>query len=176
MTKSLLIVAILASAAPALAQEGPRSSPLSAIEQTPGHLALASQLMEEMKASKLQMSIVPQLVEMLMPLVVRGNEDRSVEVRQILTEEFATMFAAKRVEMVNITRDAYARYMNDQQLRDLITFYRSDTGKRLVEVQPVIAAESLKDGQALGRAAVQEALPSIMERLRKANLKVPQKI
>ena len=140
------------------------------------HLALASQLVEEMKASKLQMSVVPQVVEMIMPLVIRGNEDRSGEVRQILTEEYAIIFAAKRVEMLNITRDAYARHFNDQQLRDLIAFYQTDTGKRLVELQPTITSESMRDGQALGRAAVEDAFPRIMERLRKANLKVPQKI
>ena len=42
------------------------------------------------------------------------------------------------------------------QLRDLIAFYQTPTGKKLLERQNVIAQQSMAAGQELGRAVVRD--------------------
>ena len=43
----------------------------------------------------------------------------------------------------NLSYVAYDKYFNEQQLRDLITFYRSPTGRRTIEVMPQLFTESM---------------------------------
>ncbi len=43
----------------------------------------------------------------------------------------------------DISYVAYDKYFNEEQLKDLIAFYRSPTGKRTVEVMPALFAESM---------------------------------
>jgi hypothetical protein len=148
---------------------------LPVIAQTPKHLALADALVAEARVSEQQMKAVPQIVEMIMPIMAKGNESRAGELQTILRDEFVRIFTDKRKDMERVARDAYARNLNDQELRDVTAFYRTPTGKRLIDVQPTITSESMRDGGDIGRSAMAEAMPFIIERMRKANLKVPER-
>ena len=121
------------------------------------------------------MKMVPQIVEMLMPMMVPGNEAHADELRTILSEEFAGIFVEHKADMARATRDAFARHLTDQELRDVTAFYRTPTGQHLVELQAIITSESMRDGQEIGRRAAMDAMPRIIERMRKANLKVPSR-
>lgn len=145
------------------------------IAQTPVHLGLADELVEVARVGELQMSVIPQLVEMIMPLVVRGNEGQVDEVRRIVSEETQRAFGAKLPELIRVARDAYANNLTDQELRDLTAFYRSASGQRFIAMMPHITKESMSAGADVGRAAAQAALPVIIDRLQKANLKVPSR-
>lgn len=151
----------------------PASIPPIKIEQTPAHLTLADELVEAMQVNRQQMALVPQLVEMVLPLVIRGNEAHADQLRAILRDEYSKMFASRQQDMVRATRDAFARNLNDDDLKTVTAFYRSTAGRHLVEVQPTITAESMREGEEIGRRAAMDAMPFILERMRKANLKVP---
>ena len=180
---SLFVAGLLLAVAPAQAAPPPPAvlmppppvavAPL--IPQTPEHLALADTLVEVAQISQAQMKIVPQVVELIMPMMVRGNEAHAEEVRTILREEFVSIFTLHRKDLVRASRDAFARHLSDQELRDLTAFYRTPTGQHLIEVQPLITAESMSAGQDIGRRAAMDAMPHIIERMRKANLKVPER-
>jgi len=180
-----LFVASLLAAAPAQAVSPPPPAfvpppiamvpPSASIPQTPEHLALADTLVEVAQVSQAQMKMVPQVVEMLMPMMVRGNEGHAEEVRTILREEFVSIFTLHQKDMARASRDAFARHLSDQELRDLTAFYRTPTGQHLIQVQPIITAESMSAGQEIGRRAAMDAMPHIIERMLKANLKVPER-
>jgi uncharacterized protein len=146
------------------------------IIQTTAHIALADALVEAAQVSRTQRAILPQFVDLLLPLMVRGNESRTAEIRTIVTEETNIAFASRFPKMLAITRDAYARHLTDQQLIDITAFYRTPSGARFVELTPLITSESIRDGAALGREAGMAAVPAIIERMRRASLKVPPKL
>lgn len=175
---SLLLAAAPAQAAsppPPVMMPPPPVAAVSSIPQTPEHLALADTLVEVAQVSQAQMKMVPQVVEMLMPMMVRGNEAHAEEVRTILREEFVSIFALHQKDFARASRDAFARHLSDQELRDLTAFYRTPTGQHLIEVQPIIMAEGMSAGQDIGRRAAMDAMPHIIERMLKANLKVPER-
>ena len=153
--------------------------PLSAAPTNPRiaaeQLALADRLMVAMEVLKVQTAIVPQVVDLILPLIVRGNEQRRGEVETILREELKLSFASRGEELVGATRDAYARNLSESELRDMIAFYETPSGKSLSRLQPTINSEAMRDGQAVGQAAARAAMPKILERLRKAKLKVPDR-
>src|SRR5713226_328007 len=47
----------------------------------------------------------------------------------------------QRIEDVSIS--VYGKYFNEKELKDLIEFYKSDTGKRSMELTPSLLAESM---------------------------------
>jgi hypothetical protein len=53
----------------------------------------------------------------------------------------------KRVDFGQLTEDVsisvYAKYFTEKELKDLIVFYNSDTGKRSMEIAPSLMAESM---------------------------------
>ena len=170
MRRAALFIPLALSAAPLAAQP---SIERPQIAQSPAHLALADELVNVGRVGELQMSVIPQIVEMIMPLVVRGNEGQADKVRGIVSEEMKRAFGAKLPEMTRITRDAYARHLTGQELRDLTAFYGTASGQRIITLMPQITSESMAAGAEIGRAAAQAAIPAIIDRLQKANLKVP---
>ncbi|MHA6768654.1 DUF2059 domain-containing protein [Sphingobium ummariense] len=172
MRRSALVIPLMLLASPLIAQSAAEKPQIA---QTPSHLALADELVEVARVGELQMSVIPQLVEMIMPLVIRGNEGKADEVRRIVSEEMQRAFGAKLPELIRVTRDAYANNLTDQELRDLTAFYRSASGQRFIAMMPKITSESMSAGANVGRSAAQSALPVIIDRLQKANLKVPSR-
>lgn len=170
MKRGMVFAAALAALVPAAASA---QSAAAAIAQTPEHLALADALVAAAQVSRQQMKAVPQVVDMIMPMLVTGNEAHADALRTILTEEFNAIFLARREEMERAARDAFARNLTDRELRDVTAFYHTPSGRRLVEVMPTITSESMRNGQEIGRHAAIEAMPRIIERMRKANLRVP---
>lgn len=53
-------------------------------------------------------------------------------------------------EFVELYVPIYDKYYTHQEIKDLITFYESPTGKKTVEKTPIIMAESMSLGQKLG--------------------------
>src|SRR5215831_14412817 len=45
----------------------------------------------------------------------------------------------------DVSTVVYAKYFNETQLKDLIAFYQSDTGKRNLEVMPQLMADSMSE-------------------------------
>lgn len=170
--RAALFIPLALLATPLIAQPAAEKPPIA---QTPAHLALADELVEVARVGELQMSVIPQIVEMIMPLVVRGNEGQADQVRRIVSEEMQRAFGLKLPELVRVTRDAYANHLTDQELRDLTAFYRTASGQQFIAMMPIITSESMSAGADVGRAAAQAVLPVIIDRLQKANLKVPSR-
>jgi hypothetical protein len=167
------LLAIALASQPVAAQPKAQNT---TIAQTPEHLALADELMKVSGTAELQMSMVPQVVDAVMPLVVRGNEAHADQIRTVVSEEMTIAFTAMLPELLLATRDAYATFLTDQELLDLTAFYRTPSGQQIIKMMPKISSQSITAGQDVGRNAAQRALPVIIERLQRANFKVPGRI
>jgi uncharacterized protein len=53
----------------------------------------------------------------------------------------------QRIDLAQLTEDLsirlYGKYFSEKELKDLIAFYKSDTGKRSMEIAPTLLAESM---------------------------------
>lgn len=59
----------------------------------------------------------------------------------------------------------YSKHLEEKEVDDLITFYKSPTGKKLIEKLPTMLGESMKEGENWGR----EIGEKITEELNKEN-------
>ncbi|WP_176212460.1 DUF2059 domain-containing protein [Metallibacterium scheffleri] len=67
------------------------------------------------------------------------------EVSSVLTTPQATR------QMTDLVVPIYQRNFTEQDVRELLTFYRSPLGQKMLEVQPAIMRESMLAGEQFGR-------------------------
>ena len=71
------------------------------------------------------------------------------EVSSVLTTPQATR------QMIDLVVPIYQRNFTEQDVRELLTFYRSPLGQKMLEVQPAIMHESMMAGEQWGRQRVE---------------------
>ena len=107
--------------------------------------ATATQVLNGLKAAMPQMP--PRMVAMA---------------QEVLDEEFAKAFAGSDT-LITAMAEIYARNFTHADVRDMLVFYASDLGKKLVKVMPIVARESQ---EASGEWA-DRRMPSVLEALQK---------
>lgn len=76
--------------------------------------------------------------------------------------EFKREIDAK--ELINMTAEIYAKHFTAQELDELIAFYKTPIGKKLIEKLPIITSESMEKGQAWGANLGQKVMQSLIEK------------
>ena len=64
-------------------------------------------------------------------------------------------------QLVEMIVPVYDRHFAEQDLRDLIAFYATPTGRKLVAAMPQIAAESMAIGMEWGKAAAERVVKAL---------------
>ena len=118
-------------------------------------------------------SFAPQIIDALMPILVRGNSGQEQVIKSILREELVTIMAGLTPEILARSRQAYLEHFTAEELEALVAFLETPVGKKMTRETPAIMRELFVFGQEAGRAAVSGAMPRILDRMRAANLAVP---
>ncbi len=87
--------------------------------------------------------------------VIKNMIELQKEQTPYLTNEFWEEISTEAckndfMELKNLLKPIYAKYYSNEQLQDMISFYESETGKYLVEIQPTIINESMNAGAVWG--------------------------
>lgn len=169
-TALALIAAMTAPAmvAPGLAQTG------EARDDQAARIAMASRLTASMQLDRQFEAVIPSIVGIIMPLVVKDNGGKEQQLREIIAEEMNRAFITRRQEMVDSARDVYAESFTLAQLTDMLAFYTSPTGKVFVDKMPAITMQQMQRGGVIGQKAAADALPKIFDRMRAAQMTVPK--
>jgi hypothetical protein len=69
--------------------------------------------------------------------------------------------------------DVYARHYSEKELDDMITFYRTETGKKLIKSMPEVVGECMAAGQKWGTGKGVEIAKEIAEKIRGEGYKLP---
>ena len=67
-------------------------------------------------------------------------------------------------DLADLTVPIYARHLSHADIKELISFYESPIGRKLVSTQPVILQESMVAGQAWGQAIAEKLVKRMQER------------
>ncbi len=81
-------------------------------------------------------------------------------------EAFWSQFAAKIKgdDLVDLIVPIYEKHLTADEVKQLITFYQSPVGKKMVQVQPQIVQESMDAGRQWGIKLAEEAMREIHEK------------
>lgn len=146
---SLLALALVALGADlAAAQE--------AAEVEPAKAEAIRQLLQVTESAQLMVTSI----ETSMPAQRAANP----QIPDVFWEEFADRLRGDVGGFIELLIPLYDKYLTLDEIRELIVFYESPLGRRLVEVQPLLAAESMVAGQQWGARVSMEVAAELAKR------------
>jgi hypothetical protein len=90
------------------------------------------------------------------------------KVWQEVTDEFKSEFL-KKGGIADLLIPIYSKHFTAAEIRQLIAFYESPLGKKLIEAQPSIVKDAFEVGQLRG----EEIIKQLQEKFRKRGYRVP---
>lgn len=114
----------------------PPPAPAPEPEVSPSHLALAREVMLSSGIARSFDSILPTMADQIRKNAVT-RPDLAKDLDEVLKSLDPEMDLQKQ-RLINIAARIYAKRLNEAELKDIVTFFRSPAGKRYVETQPQI--------------------------------------
>ena len=124
-----LAFALALGAAPATAQQAAQAGP------TPGAIAAAKEILQLKNASAMYAGAVPGMVEKVKATLIGQNLNYQKDLNE-LAPVIAKQLAGRESEIGDGMVGVYAGEFTEQELKDLVTFYKSPLGKKLIDAEP----------------------------------------
>jgi uncharacterized protein len=124
-----LVVGLAFCAVPAVAQQAaaPKSSPAA--------IAAAKEILAIKNASAMYANAVPGLVDKTKIALIQQNLNYQKDLTEV-AGVVAQQLKGRESEIGEGMAQVYASEFTEQELKDLVTFYKSPLGKKLIEAEP----------------------------------------
>lgn len=141
MKKLLLFAFVVVLSSTSFAQTTPKSQTVRKLLEVTGSANLNKQMIDN-------------IVEMY-----KGSYS---DVQQTFWEEFRK--EANMEELQNLIIPIYEKYYTEEELTQLIAFYESPLGRKLIQSLPQVMQESMKVGEAWGKAMGERIYKKLVEK------------
>ncbi len=130
-----LAMGLALTAIPAEAQQknAPAATPLKAA--SPAALAAAKEILTMKNASAMYANAVPNLVQQTKNVLLQSNLNYQKDLNEV-AEIVAKNLAGREKEIGDGMAQVYANEFTEQELKDLVTFYKSTLGQKLLSSEP----------------------------------------
>jgi uncharacterized protein len=125
-----LAVGLALSAVPAIAQQATAEPKLS-----PAAIAAAKEILTLKNASAMYANAVPGMVEKTKVALIQQNLNYQKDLNEV-APIVAQELAGRQNEIGEGMARVYASEFTEQELKDLVTFYRSPLGQKLITAEP----------------------------------------
>lgn len=142
------------------------TGPAAAQTANPELLAAAKELVIVMRAADQLKAIFPLIMNAMRPAIVQNRPEVGKDFDTLLPGLMRLM-ESRADDLVASMAAVYARNFTVMQLREIADFYRTPTGKAMLEKQPALAQESLQIGQGFAQSLAGEFQTQIRNELRK---------
>lgn len=134
-----LAVGLALSAAPAVAQQAAPAQPKAAApaqpKSTPAAIAAAREILQIKNATAMYAGAVPGLVEKTKIALTQQNLNYQKDLNEV-APIVAQQLNGRQNEIGEGMAQIYASEFTEQELKDLVTFYKSPLGKKLIDSEP----------------------------------------
>ncbi len=160
------------SARPQQPQAPTPATPAPNPEPSPEAVAIAEQIIEVTgaKAHSLEM------VDAMMPTAIDAIKKRTPDVPDEALSRFKSAFRQEveksLPEMMHAEARLYAIHFSASELNELLAFYRTELGQKMLVEQPKIFTEMLPLAQAWGRIVGARAAEAAVQTLRQEGVKI----
>jgi uncharacterized protein len=161
MNRTLSIGALalaLATISPAAFAQGAKPSAAA--------LATAKQLVNATGATALFNPLIAGVVEQAKLLYLQQNPMLQKDLNDIAAK-LRTELAPRFAEVTDEVAHEYASHFTEQELKDILAFYQTPTGKRLLAEQPAVVNESMKFAQDWANKLSTEVTAKMRDELKK---------
>src|SRR4029077_19623460 len=128
-----LAMALALIVAPAIAQQAPPAAPGK--PGSPAALAAAKEILTLKNASAMYAGAVPGLVERTKTTLLQSNLNLQKDLNEVAII-VATNLAGREKEIADGMAQIYTNEFTEQELKDLVTFYKTPLGQKLLANEP----------------------------------------
>ena len=134
-----LALGVALAGAPAMAQQPRQTAPAPAAQPlkpaTPAALAAAKEILAMKNASAMYANAVPNLVDQTKNALMASNLNYQKDLNEVAVIVAKTL-AGREKEIGDGMAQIYANEFSEQELKDLVTFYKSPLGQKLLSTEP----------------------------------------
>ena len=139
LSAAALAVSLALIGAPAMAQQktapAPAPSAVPLKQATPAAIAAAKEILTMKNASAMYASAVPNLVDQTKNVLMQSNLNYQKDLNEVAVI-VAKNLAGREKEIGDGMAQIYANEFSEQELKDLVTFYKSPLGQKLLATEP----------------------------------------
>src|ERR1700737_3981879 len=132
-----LVLGLALASAPAGAQQQPPLKPAS-----PAAIAAAKELLAMKNASGMYASAVPNIVQRTKETLLQNNLNYQKDLNEVAVI-VAQRLAGREKEIGEGMAKIYASEFTEQELKDLVAFYKSPLGQKLLSTEPKAVQSSM---------------------------------
>jgi uncharacterized protein len=156
LLRAVLLALSLVLAAPAWAEPLPAEG-----------MAAGRELVATMRMTDQFKALMPIILNNLKTALLAGRSPKFVEDYEAALPKLMAAMEERYGELNEFFAAIYAKNFTVSELRDLIAFYRTPTGEKLLQLTPTIAQQGMQVGQAFGAKIGEEVKQRMIEELRK---------
>jgi uncharacterized protein len=133
-----LVMGLALAGAPAYAQQpaAKQAAPAPALKPaSPAAIAAAKEILAMKNANAMYASAVPNIVDQTKNALVQSNLNYQKDLNEVAVI-VAKNLAGKEQEIGDGMAKIYANEFTEQELKDLVTFYKSPLGQKLLATEP----------------------------------------
>ncbi|MBL26678.1 MAG: hypothetical protein CMM50_03890 [Rhodospirillaceae bacterium] len=144
----ILFTAVWLGASPGFAQQSATDAAVDVLAEKSGAYAMAEDMQD---------IVTRQVVKR----VAAGADTLSHDAEDLVEKTVAGVFESQRKELTGRYRELYLNHFSEEELGDLLTFFQTPAGEKLLGLMPVLSQEGMAVaqhwGQETGRAAAKAA-------------------
>lgn len=133
---------------------------------TPGALAAAREVISLKGASAIYDAIIPGVVDHAKGLFLQTNPLLGKDLNEVAAK-LRTEFAPRQAELMNEAARLYASRFTEQELTDVLAFYKTPLGKKVIEEEPRILDQSMTNAQTWANRLSEELINKFRAEMKK---------
>jgi hypothetical protein len=139
---------------------------VSAQAQSANAVALAREIIALKGGNQVYESLVPNNIQRAKAIFLQTNPMLQRDLNEVAAR-LNTEFAPRTAGYLNDAAKAYAASFTEQELKEIVAFYKSPAGKKVITVEPQVFEKSMTELQAAGDKFGQEVLGRFRAEMRK---------
>ena len=154
---AMVALAILAAVGPATAAEE---------EIDEATLSAAVELVEAADLDQMFDTVLPLFGQQIVQLILQVKPELKGKFEPLVDEFLKTALTEGRDEIMREMAKLYARRLTVAEMNDITTFYKTETGRKLVEILPGLQVEAAQIGSQWGEKIAMKTFDRLREKLK----------
>jgi hypothetical protein len=142
------------------------AGPAAAQQPSPSAVATAKELLVAKGATAMFDPVVPGMIENTKNTFLPSNPGLFKDFNEVATKLRAEL-APRREEVIDRIAQVYAQRFSEPEMKEIIAFYKSPTGKKFAAEEPVAIDQGLRQAEAWARAMSEEVMTRFRAEMKK---------
>ena len=129
-------------------------------------IAAAKEILAMKKASTMYAAAVPNIVQQTKDQLLQSNLNYQKDLNEVAAK-LRTDLQPRFVEITNEVALLYAQNFSEQELKEILAFYKTPAGQKLLKTQPKVIDSSMAFAQTWANKLSDEVIAKMREELKK---------